>query len=185
MSVLEAISVILLVDFVSGLVHWAEDTFWTEETPVIGNWIVAPNVLHHHDGGAFMRNNWLQSSWDLLAAGALILGLAWLSNLLSWQVWLFVIVATNANQIHKWSHVSSGRVPAGIRLLQKLYVLQSSTHHLAHHRGEKNTRYCVITPFLNPVLDNAGFWRALEELLVPAQAAPRRADIASTVAAHK
>jgi len=59
MSVPEAIGVILLVDLVSGLVHWAEDTFWTEKTPVVGRWIVAPNVLHHHDGGAFTRNNWL------------------------------------------------------------------------------------------------------------------------------
>jgi len=185
MSVPEAIGVILLVDLVSGLVHWAEDTFWTEKTPVVGRWIVAPNVLHHHDGGAFTRNNWLQSSWDLLAAGSIILGLAWFLNLLSWQVCLFVIVGINANQIHKWSHVPPRQVPTWVSLLQKIHLLQSSAHHAAHHRGEKNSCYCVITPVLNPILDRVGFWRALEGLVVPTGAAPRRADVGATVAAHK
>src|SRR6266481_2876869 len=98
----EAALIFLLVDFVSGLVHWAEDTFGTETVPLIGRWIVEPNVLHHRDGCAFTRNNWLQSSWDLLVVGVLILGLAWLVDVFSWQVWLFVIVGINANQIHKW-----------------------------------------------------------------------------------
>ena len=85
MLIAQAAIVILLVDFVSGLVHWAEDTFWTETTPVVGRWIVEPNVLHHNDGSAFTQNNWLQSSWDLLVVGALILGLAWLLDQLLWR----------------------------------------------------------------------------------------------------
>src|ERR1051325_4366286 len=103
--VMQAIAVIFIADFVSGLVHWVEDTFWTEETPVLGGWIVKPNVLHHHDGSAFTRNNWFKSSWDLLLAGVLITGFAAALHLLSWRVWLFVILSVNANQIHKWSHI--------------------------------------------------------------------------------
>lgn len=41
----EVILVILSVDLVSGLVHWIEDTFWMEETPVLGRWIVKPNFI--------------------------------------------------------------------------------------------------------------------------------------------
>src|SRR2546425_1171699 len=181
----QAAMVILLVDFVSGVVHWAEDTFWTETTPVVGRWIVEPNVLHHNDGSAFTQNNWLPSSWDLLVVGALILGLAWLLDQLSWRVWLFVIVGINANQIHKWNHVPPTHVPTWVRVLQRICVLQSSAHHVAHHRGEKNSHYCVITPALNPLLDRVGFWAALDGL-VPTSAAPRRADrVERKVARHK
>jgi ubiquitin-conjugating enzyme E2 variant len=180
MWLLEAVGVILLVDFASGLIHWVEDTFWTEDTPLVGRWIVVPNVLHHHDGSAFVRNNWLQSSWDLLTVGALIVGFSYLTNLLSWQVWLFVAIGVNANQIHKWSHVPPGKVPSWVRALQSLYVLQSSAHHVAHHRNQKNSAYCVITPVLNPVLKKMRFWRALDQILVRPSAAPRRADLAAS-----
>ena len=159
--IVEAALIILAVDFISGLVHWAEDTFWSENTPVLGRWIVTPNALHHRDGGAFIRNSWLRSSWDLLAAGSLILGMAWFLNLLSWHVWLFVALGVNANQIHKWAHLAPSRVPACVRLLQRIHLLQSPTHHADHHRGGKNSNYCVITEVLNPVLDGIGYWRDL------------------------
>jgi ubiquitin-conjugating enzyme E2 variant len=177
MTLVAAILVILLVDFISGVVHWAEDTFLTENMPVLGEWIVSPNLLHHRDGGAFVRNSWLQSSWDLLLAGLLIVGAASLIGLLSWQLWLFVGIGVNANQIHKWSHMKDSNIPAPIRLLQRCRVLQARRRHSAHHRGQKNSSYCVVTPFVNPVLDGLGFWRALERILVPRFGAPRRDDI--------
>jgi ubiquitin-conjugating enzyme E2 variant len=183
MVIAEIVIVVLLVDFVSGLVHWAEDTFWTETTPLLGKWIVKPNVLHHCDGSAFTRNTWLQSSWDLLAGGVLILGVAWLLHLLSWHVWVFVIVGINANQIHKWNHVSSKQVPTWARALQRICVLQSSAHHRRHHSDQKNSHYCVVTPALNPLLDRLGFWRTLDSL-VPTSATPRRTDIVRRSGLH-
>ena len=175
--IVEAALIILAVDFASGLLHWAEDTFWSEKTPVLGRWIVTPNVLHHRDGGAFIRNSWLQSSWDLMAAGLLILGTTWFLNALSWHVWLFVALGVNANQIHKWAHLAPPGVPVCIRLLQRIHLLQSPTHHAIHHRGDKNSSYCVITEVLNPLLNRVGFWRGLEWALVPVWSAPRRTDI--------
>ncbi len=175
--IMEATAVILVADLVSGLVHWAEDTFWTEETPVFGSWIVKPNALHHCDGSAFTRNNWLESSWDLLLAGILVIGSAVALNILSWQIWLFVILSVNANQIHKWSHSSQAKVPFLVRLLQRSHLLQGPKHHGAHHRGGKNTAYCVLTEALNPLLDGIGFWRGLDRMVVLTCATPRRTDI--------
>jgi ubiquitin-conjugating enzyme E2 variant len=177
-GVLEAIAVLALVDLVSGLIHWVEDTFWTEKTPVLGRWVVTPNVLHHHSPSAFVEKSWLESSWDLLLLGLGILAAAWATHSLTWQVWLFVVVGANANQIHKWAHLPARRLPWAIRALQRVGVLQSSAHHAAHHRGAKNTAYCVITPWVNPVLDRLGVWRALERLLVRRGAARRRTDLA-------
>ena len=64
-----AVGAILLADLVSGLVHWIEDSFWTENSPIVGRWIVTPNALHHRDGFAFTKSTWWQSSWDLVLAG--------------------------------------------------------------------------------------------------------------------
>src|SRR5258708_33335646 len=99
MTLIDVVLVILLVDVVSGFIHWAEDTFWTEDTPVLGKWIVSPNVIHHRDGGAFVRNSWFQSSWDLLIAGLVIVGVAWMTGVLSWQRWLCVEVGRTGNLI--------------------------------------------------------------------------------------
>jgi ubiquitin-conjugating enzyme E2 variant len=92
-------------------------------------------------------------------------------------VWVFAIVGANANQVHKWNHMPKDRRPLLIRGLQQLRLLQSPRDHAAHHRGEKNTAYCVITPFLNPLLDATRFWRGLEKLTVPWIGAPRREDL--------
>jgi ubiquitin-conjugating enzyme E2 variant len=55
--------------------------------------------------------------------------------------------------------------------------MQSATDHAGHHCGDKNTDYCVVTPFANPLLDRIGFWRGLERVLVPLFGAPRREDL--------
>jgi len=174
---LESLLAIVAVDFVSGLVHWLEDTFWTEQTPVFGRWIVVPNSRHHRDGLAFVKNSWLQSSWDLLLSGLLVLLAARALGVLGWPVWLFVFIGVNANQIHKWAHLPRGAVPVPIHWLQRLHVLQSPVHHAAHHVADKNSHYCVVTNLVNPILDGIRFWRALEWLLVPVFGAPRREDL--------
>jgi plasmanylethanolamine desaturase len=170
---LELVAVWLLVDFVSGVVHWAEDSYGGETTPVIGRWVVAPNVLHHRDASAFVRSSWFASSWDLAAVGATILAVAGLAGVLTWHVALFVLIGANANQIHKWNHMRHSSVPLAIRALQRLRLLQSSRHHAQHHRGAKNSHYCVITEVLNPLLDRVGWWRMLERLLAPVLGLPR------------
>jgi hypothetical protein len=177
MLILEFITTILLADFVSGVVHWTEDTFWTENTPVMGHWVVKSNVLHHKNGSAITRNTWLQSSWGLLIVGIIVLGICVMFEVLTWHIWLFLILSVNANQIHKWNHISRNKIPSLVGLLQKFKIIQSPKHHANHHKGIKNTHYCVITDFTNPILDKLGFWRLLESLLVPPFKAPRRTDI--------
>jgi len=182
--VLEAIAVLGLVDLASGIFHWLEDTFWTEKTPVLGRWVVTPNVIHHRSPSAFVDKSWLESSWDLAAFGGCIVATAWGLHCLTWHVWLFVVVGANANQIHKWTHVPHQRLAWPVRALQRMGLLQSAAHHAAHHGGEKNTAYCVITPWVNPVLDRLDVWRLLERLVVRPGAAPRRTDLANRPMVH-
>ena len=74
---------------------------------------------------------------------------------------LLADLGVNANQIHKWNHRYRSDAPLSVRLLQHLRVLRSPRQHAQHHRDDKNTRYCVITEVLNPLLDWTSCRRAL------------------------
>ena len=97
--------------------------------------------------------------------GAIVLAAACLLDRMSAAVVLFVVLAVNANQIHKWTHRNPRENPWWVTCLQKLYVLQTPRHHGRHHHGDKNSHYCVVTNFLNPLLEEVGFWRRLEQLV--------------------
>jgi plasmanylethanolamine desaturase len=158
-----AAAAVLVADFISGLVHWAEDAYARKDTPVIGKWIGEANLEHHHKPRAFVTRSWWQSSWDLLLASCLIVAGAWWLKLLHWSVFLFAFVSTNANQVHKWAHSApheNGRI---VSFLQKFKIIQTQKHHAKHHKGEKDSHYCSVTNLLNPVLEKLRFWKAFEK----------------------
>ncbi len=63
--------------------------------------------------------------------------------------------------------------------LQQLKILQTAREHAKHHRGEKNTHYCVITNYLNPVLEKIGFWKGMENGIERVAGIKRRTDVES------
>jgi hypothetical protein len=163
---LKALAVLLVADFITGFFHWLEDSYWSPETPVLGKWIVVPNLAHHKSGQDFLKKSWFESSWDLLIIGIVTLGIAYFTKSLSWEVWMFVILVVNANQIHKWAHITRyTNKPKIIGLLQKMYILQRTEHHGQHHRKPNNSHYCTVTNMLNPILDKLHFWRGMEYLM--------------------
>src|SRR3989441_1080941 len=152
---------VLMADFLSGLAHWIEDSYFSPQTPLIGS-TIRKNVLHHSQPQAFVGNPWhvtIRSSlfWSVSTAVVLypfgFLGPMWVGAL---------VLAVFANQIHKWSHTNWAAVPRIIRWFQASGVLQTPAHHKRHHGGGRDTHYCVVTNVLNPVLDGLRFWRALE-----------------------
>ena len=159
---LEIILVIVAVDYGSGLLHWLEDSYGYPHWPITGEWVTAPNILHHRAPSAFTENSWLRSAAVLLVIGAVVIAGAWLAGMLTWQVLLFVAIGVNANEIHKWNHLPRKRRGKLVVALQDAHLLQSAKHHGQHHVGSKDTHYCVVTNHLNPVLDAVNFWRRLE-----------------------
>jgi ubiquitin-conjugating enzyme E2 variant len=170
------IGTVLAADFVAGMIHWLEDAYVREDTPIIGKWVARPNIVHHHYPRYMTRHSWWQTSFDLfLVSAALVIG-AWFLGLLSWEVWVFAIVSANANEFHKWEHRTrkeNGRI---ISFLQDIRMLQTAKHHARHHTDPKNSHYCTITNFLNPVLDGAHFWDGLEWALARTVGLNRRED---------
>jgi ubiquitin-conjugating enzyme E2 variant len=162
---LQTVIAVLAAELAAGAVHWFEDAYVREDTPVLGNIMARANIIHHHYPRYFTRHTWLESSWDLMCLAAVFVLGAWLLGLLTWPVWLFAILSANANEMHKWTHrtpAENGRV---ITFLQRTGVLQTARHHALHHTDPKNSHYCTITNVLNPVLDGIGFWNGLEWIL--------------------
>lgn len=169
-------SVVIVAEFAAGLVHWLEDAYIREDTPLVGRWIARPNIIHHHYPRHMTRHNWWQSSCDLVLLAALLVLGAWWAGLLTWQVWLFAALAANANEFHKWAHRTRKENGRLISWLQDARILQTARHHARHHTDPKNSRYCTITNFLNPVLDGIRFWDGLEWLIAKTLRIHRRPD---------
>lgn len=174
----QIVLVVALADFVAGVVHWLEDAYFTEHTPIIGPLFIKPNILHHHQPRYFTQLTWWQSSQDLLLAGVLLVFGAWTCGLLTWQLWLFVAVSVNANQVHKWSHRTRAENGPLIAKLQEWHVLQTPRQHGLHHTDPKNTYYCPVTNFVNPLLERVKFWTRLEAIIERLTGVTHRPDTA-------
>jgi ubiquitin-conjugating enzyme E2 variant len=111
-----------------------------------------------------------------LLAGAILIVASLYMGWLSWHVVLFAVLAINANQIHKWAHMNSVEVPIIVGWLQKLHVLQTPHHHGKHHAGSRTTHYCVITNFLNPLLEEVIFGSRVERVIERVTGVKRRSE---------
>lgn len=97
------IATVFAAEFAAGFVHWVEDAYIRDHTPLVGKLIGRPNTVHHHYPRHMTRHSWWYSSRDLVLVAALLVVGAWFCGWLTWQVWLFAILAANANEFHKWS----------------------------------------------------------------------------------
>ena len=174
--ILKFVLTVLAADFVAGMVHWLEDAYVREDTPIIGKHVARPNIVHHHYPRYMTRHSWWQTSFDLIIVSAILVVAAWFVGLLTWEVWVFAIISANANEFHKWEHRTRKENGPIISFLQDIRLLQTAKHHARHHTDPKNSHYCTITNVLNPVLDGARFWDGIEWLLARTIGLNRRED---------
>lgn len=166
-------------DLVSGVVHWAADTYGDERTPVFGGFIGTFRV-HHTDPADITRHDPVEANADvfLFSAPVHCLLLWWLRDgvLLSFLFGLFA-ASYPTSQLHKWAHLRQR--PPLVSALQKAGLLLGPEHHARHHCGEHAAAYCIATGWLNPLLDGVGFFRALERLLRAIGVFPARERVAA------
>jgi len=160
---------VLAADALSGLVHWACDTWGDERTPWLGPGLIRFFREHHRDPEAILAHDWIVVNREPAGATSAALLLLWLppaqaaleGQLLA-QGFLcsFAAFAASANQIHRFAHAE--RPPRAVRLAQRLGLVLSAGRHARHHRAPHRSDYCIATGWLNPFLDRTGFWRRLE-----------------------
>ena len=161
-TVTEILLCVLVADFLSGLFHWAEDSYGSPKWPIIGKSIIAPNLLHHDQPRAMLVNSWYRSADVQLLIALWSSVVLLILGLLTWRVVLVLAVVVNANELHKWAHRTQAENGRFITWLQDYSIIQSRAHHGRHHGGARNSHYCTVTPWLNPVLDRGGLWRGIE-----------------------
>jgi ubiquitin-conjugating enzyme E2 variant len=157
----EAVLGWLAADFLSGAFHWWEDRYGRTSWPLVGPWIIAPNRLHHVKPLAFLEKTfWGRNNASIIASS--LVG-AVLAATFGMSLWLAVmgLGGALANEVHRYTHQPS-QAPAWVRLLQEIGLLQSPKSHALHHRPPQDRNYCVLSDWLNPVLEKVRLWDRLE-----------------------
>jgi ubiquitin-conjugating enzyme E2 variant len=153
----------LLADLVTGAFHWWEDNFGSEDWPIVGPWIIRPNRLHHRAPLAFTSHGFMARNRAAIVA-ALLAGTA-LTFLCGPEPWIAALVvgAALSNEVHRYAHEPSS-APAWIRVVQQIGLFQSPKDHACHHRPPHDVNFCILTDWLNPVLEALGIWKRLGRL---------------------
>ncbi|MEP6919592.1 MAG: fatty acid desaturase CarF family protein [bacterium] len=157
-------------DLVSGLVHWGADTYFSEDTPVVGPSLVKPFRMHHLYPRDICTHNMVATVGNVCI---IALPMLLLCMFLLWQWpgsgWLeFAILCVTlmsgatvaTNQFHKWAHQEN---PSRfVRRLQQMRLVLAPSHHKVHHTTPFNKHYCITNGWLNPLLNRIRFFRRLE-----------------------
>lgn len=150
----------------SGVFHFAEDRYasieWANSKNKfvrwIGEYIAVPNHLHHFRPAAMLEGNYWSRNMGTILAGLFFAACFWWY----WPICVGFLLMTQANQIHGWAHQKSNKL---VRFFQHFGILQSPSHHKIHHVRPYNTNYCVMTSYMNPILNSIKFWTILEYLI--------------------
>jgi ubiquitin-conjugating enzyme E2 variant len=168
-------------DFVSGLVHWTADTWFSETMPVLGRRFLRPFRVHHVNPDDFLRRDPIDCNADvamlnipILAAALLVPVATDAGAAASLALAAFAAVSLPTNQVHQWAHMPVP--PAPVRWLQRHRLILSREDHARHHREPFVTNYCIATGWCNRWLSATGFFSSFERLITRLSGVEPRAD---------
>ena len=168
-------------DFVSGVVHWTADTWFSETMPVLGRRFLRPFRVHHVNPEDFLRRNFVDCNGDVAMLNTPILAAALLVSTrseggaaLSLAMMTFAAAALPTNQVHQWAHMPAP--PRLVRWLQGRGIILSREDHARHHREPYVANYCIATGWCNRWLSAMSFFPVCERLVTRLSGLVPRAD---------
>lgn len=188
---LAALIGLLLADFLSGLVHWAFDTWGAVDTPFFGKLAIRTFRHHHADEKAITRHDFVETNGHNFGLGGVVIapGLFIVgdeeSTLFSVFCAMTLAFATFftaiTSQIHKWAHMDEP--PRVVAFLQRVRLVLSPKHHALHHTPPYARNYCITVGWMNGVLHAVRFFEVLERIISALTGAiPREDDIGKEAA---
>jgi ubiquitin-conjugating enzyme E2 variant len=150
-----ALAAWLAADLMSGLVHWALDSFGSARTPLVGAAFIRPFREHHADARAITRHDFVETNGaSCLGALPLLLGAGAAPAGPMHAFLVFTALgALAANQCHKWAHADAEQLPAVIRGMQRLCLILPPAQHSRHHAPPFDRDYCTASGWLNGLLN--------------------------------
>lgn len=184
---LAAFAGVLTADFLSGVAHWAADSWGSVDLPVIGKNLIRPFREHHIDPTSITRHDFIETNGDNFAITIPVLTrIVWqlltydeqnIQENIQWITYWYLccIFIAMTNQIHKWSHTYFG-LPTWVVMLQELHIVLPRKHHRIHHVAPHETYFCITTGWLNWPLEKLRFWSTLETIIEAITGCKPRAD---------
>jgi ubiquitin-conjugating enzyme E2 variant len=176
-----SVAAALGADFVSGVVHWTADTWFSETMPILGRRFLRPFRVHHVNPEDFLRRDLIDCNGDvaMLNIPILIAALSMpvasgLGAAASLALIGFCTTSLPTNQVHQWAHMPAP--PAPVQWLQRRGLILSQEEHGRHHREPYVTHYCIATGWCNRWLSALNFFATCERLVTRAFGLEPRAD---------
>lgn len=140
-----------LADLWSGVFHAVGDSERFGDSKLV-KLIVSNNESHHAKPLAIVDQDFISrniTSW----IGTLMIVVPWY-YLAGPSLVLAGMLAGGlmVSEVHRWAHAPS-RAPRWAKYVQETGLFQSPRHHSLHHRPPHGVRFCLLTNYMNPILD--------------------------------
>src|SRR5207245_5406208 len=122
----------VLADFVSGIVHWAADTWGSPDMPVIGQALIRPFREHHVDQKEITRHDFVETNGNncFISIPAALLAVALPDGAVGFffatMTFSMCLAIFGTNQFHKWAHMDAP--PPLVRWLQQAGLVLPPDH---------------------------------------------------------
>lgn len=165
MILLKILALIIVSDFATGMVHWWEDAYGNPDWKILGKSVVIPNIEHHQFPRKFLKRTFFSRIRLSLLIALFIFIFLSIFSMVSWEIIFILLYSSMANEFHAITHRSDKENGIIIYFLQRIGIIQSRKMHGLHHRSPYNINYCVLTNYLNPILNAIRFWDAIEYII--------------------
>ena len=150
----------LVVDLMSGLLHWAFDCWGSVRTPVLGSAFIRPFREHHVDPQLMTTHDFVELNGASCIVCVPILITTCVVPLASgpWialqAVMLFTALgALITNQCHQWAHADPSTTSQIVRWAQRHRLILQPAQHRLHHTAPFDSHFCMASGWLNAPLN--------------------------------